>query len=290
MSTDPFAEGKIKKEVILAGTGAKPQDGNRVKGTHSYYCSLNDLWMNSLVLYSITAEDGTVVAKNDDKQRPFKFRLGSDQVIKGFELAVLGMQVGEKSKFLIDSSYAYDEAGLEGFIKPNTPITLEVTLLDVEDSTKTRWELDENERISLTLSMKNDGNDLFKSGSLQEARNTYREAFKMIEYDSGEKFSELKISLLLNIALVSNKLKEYLEGISAATQALDINEMNAKALYRRASSRQGLVQYEEAIADLNEALGFEPDNQDIKNELVKVKEAIAKQKAKEKEFYGQMFK
>ena len=246
--------------------------------------------MNSLVLYSITAEDGTVVAKNDDKQRPFKFRLGSDQVIKGFELAVLGMQVGEKSKFLIDSSYAYDEAGLEGFIKPNTPITLEVTLLDVEDSTKTRWELDENERISLTLSMKNDGNDLFKSGSLQEARNTYREAFKMIEYDSGEKFSELKISLLLNIALVSNKLKEFLEGISAATQALDINEMNAKALYRRASSRQGLVQYEEAIADLNEALGFEPDNQDIKNELVKVKEAIAKQKAKEKEFYGQMFK
>jgi len=273
MSADPFSEGRIKKELIVTGTGAKPQDGNRVK-----------------VLYSISTGEGTVVAKNEDKQKPFKFRVGSDQVIKGFELAVLSMQVGEKAKFFIDSSYAYDEAGLEGHIQPNTPIQLEVTLLDVEASTKTRWELDENERIALALSMKNDGNDPFKSNMLADARNTYREAFKMIEYDSGEKFNELKISLLLNIVLVSNKLKEYEEGVSAATQALEINELSSKALYRRASSRQGLSQFDEATADLNEALGLEPDNQDIKNELIKVKEAIAKQKSREKEFYGQMFK
>ena len=289
MSTDPFAEGKIKKEVIAQGSGSKPQDGSRVKGTLvTVYCIF--ITLNIIVLYSIASEDGSIVAKNDDKQKPFKFRIGSEQVIKGFELAVLGMQVGEKAKFLIDSFYAYEEAGFEDYIKPNASIQLEVTLLDVETSTKTRWELDENERMSLALSMKNDGNDLFKSNSLAEARNTYREAFKIIEYDSGEKFSELKISVLLNISLVSNKLKDYSEGVFAATQALDINEMHVKALFRRASSRQGLSQFEEAINDLNEALTFEPENKDVKSELTKVKEAISRQKTQEKQFYGQMFK
>lgn len=255
-----------------------------------YSTSFCSIYPIILVNYSLALEDGSVVAKNEDKQRPFKFRLGSAEVIRGFETAVLSMQVGETASYVIQPEYAYGAAGLDDLIKPNAVIHLIVTLLEVEPVAKSRWELDEDERLSLSVSLKNDGNEQFKNKQIESARDTYREAFKYIEFDTGDKFHELKISLLLNIALMCNKLKEYTESVSAADQALDVNELSAKALYRRASAKQGLMQLDEAAADLHAALAIEPDNQDVKNEIAKIKDALTKQKAREKQLYEQMFK
>jgi len=57
--------------------------------------------------YVGTFDDGQVFDKVDDKNKPFKFKVGSGQVIKKFEQELVGMKVGEKKKIHIKSDEAY---------------------------------------------------------------------------------------------------------------------------------------------------------------------------------------
>eukprot|EP00945_MAST-04E_sp_MAST-4E-sp1_P001098 g1098.t1 len=45
---------------------------------------------------------------------PFSFIAGNGQVVKGFDLAVLSMEVGERAKFVMKAAYAYGESGCKG--------------------------------------------------------------------------------------------------------------------------------------------------------------------------------
>jgi FKBP-type peptidyl-prolyl cis-trans isomerase FkpA len=64
-------------------------------------------------------------------KEPFKFKLGSGLVIKGWDEGFEGMKVGGKRKLIIPSEMGYGTVGAGADIPPNSPLMFEVELLDV---------------------------------------------------------------------------------------------------------------------------------------------------------------
>ncbi|KAF8412370.1 hypothetical protein HHK36_000334 [Tetracentron sinense] len=62
---------------------------------------------------------------------PFKFRLGVGQVIKGWDIGVKGMRIGDKRRLTIPPSMGYGTQGAGGKIPPNSWLIFDVELVDV---------------------------------------------------------------------------------------------------------------------------------------------------------------
>ena len=65
-------------------------------------------------------------------KKPFSFRLGVGEVIKGWDVGVAGMRVGDKRKLVIPPQMAYGSSGVRGAIPPNATLVFDVELVDVK--------------------------------------------------------------------------------------------------------------------------------------------------------------
>ena len=106
---------QLKIEILKQGIGELADVGDTV-----------------VVHYTGTFEDGTKFDSSLDRGKPFSFKLGAGQVIKGWEQGVLGMKVGEKRKLTIGPDLAYGERGIPGAILPNAVLIFEVELLEIQ--------------------------------------------------------------------------------------------------------------------------------------------------------------
>lgn len=102
-------------ENIKAGEGAEAVNGKSVT-----------------VNYTGTLKDGTKFDSSYDRNQPFVFNLGAGEVIKGWDMGVLGMKVGGKRKLTIPPDLGYGATGAGGVIPPNATLIFEVELLGVE--------------------------------------------------------------------------------------------------------------------------------------------------------------
>ena len=59
--------------------------------------------------YTGTLDDGTVFDSSTEHGNPLEFEVGGSQVIKGFDVAVIGMKEGEEKQFSISPADAYGE-------------------------------------------------------------------------------------------------------------------------------------------------------------------------------------
>ncbi|MGV3617513.1 MAG: FKBP-type peptidyl-prolyl cis-trans isomerase [Fimbriimonas sp.] len=100
----------IKIEELQAGSGEAAKTGDTVE-----------------IKYRGSFPDG----KEFDKG-VFPFQLGSGQVIQGFDLGVMGMNVGQKRRITVPPEMGYGARGAGGAIPPNATLVFEIELLKIK--------------------------------------------------------------------------------------------------------------------------------------------------------------
>jgi FK506-binding protein 14 len=101
----------------------KPEDCERLSKKHDM------LSMH----YKGTLEDGSEFDSSYSRNEPFKFQLGTGQVIRGWDQGLLDMCVGEKRTLTIPSHLAYGDEGAGEKIPPKATLKFEVECLKIED-------------------------------------------------------------------------------------------------------------------------------------------------------------
>jgi len=109
--TDLSGDGGVIKKLVSEGTGVKPPKGAAVK-----------------VNYVGKLEDGSEFDASSGY--PYAFTLGEGKVIKGWELGIKSMKVGEKAVLVCTGPYAYGAEGSPPEIPPNATLTFDVELVD----------------------------------------------------------------------------------------------------------------------------------------------------------------
>jgi FKBP-type peptidyl-prolyl cis-trans isomerase FklB len=105
-------EGGLQYKVVKAGNGESPSASDMVK-----------------VHYTGTLTSGKVFDSSVKRGEPAEFRVG--QVIKGWQMALQQMKVGDKWMLYIPPELAYGEEGRPGAIGPNEVLVFEVELLEI---------------------------------------------------------------------------------------------------------------------------------------------------------------
>ena len=81
--------------------------------------------------YTGWLEEGTVFDSSFERGKPFQCVIGTGRVIKGWDLGVIGMQVGGKRRLQVPAHLAYGERSMGAHITPHSNLTFEIELLEV---------------------------------------------------------------------------------------------------------------------------------------------------------------
>jgi FKBP-type peptidyl-prolyl cis-trans isomerase len=104
----------MKVEILQQGTGEGAKSGDTIT-----------------VNYVGTLQNGTKFDSSIDRGQPFKFTLGQNSVIQGWELGVVGMKAGEKRRLTIPPELGYGSRGAGGVIPPNATLVFEIDMLAI---------------------------------------------------------------------------------------------------------------------------------------------------------------
>ncbi|KAM9616836.1 LOW QUALITY PROTEIN: peptidyl-prolyl cis-trans isomerase FKBP1B [Morphnus guianensis] len=85
-----------------------------------------------VVHYTGMLQNGKKFDSSRDRNKPFRFKIGRQEVIKGFEEGVTQMSLGQRAKLTCTPEMAYGATGHPGVIPPNATLLFDVELLRLE--------------------------------------------------------------------------------------------------------------------------------------------------------------
>ncbi|EDV23036.1 uncharacterized protein TRIADDRAFT_50462 [Trichoplax adhaerens] len=89
----------------------------------------------AVVHYTGTLTNGKKFDSSRDRNKPFKFRVGTGSVIRGWDEGVAKMSVGQRAKLICPPEYAYGSQGVRVYlltIPPNATLNFDVQLISLE--------------------------------------------------------------------------------------------------------------------------------------------------------------
>ena len=104
----------VTKKVLQEGTGGMPKTGDTLT-----------------MHYTGTLENGSVFDSSRNKGRPFVFKIGVGQVIRGWDEGVATMKEGERAELTCSYDYAYGEGGYPPVIPPKATLIFDVELIKI---------------------------------------------------------------------------------------------------------------------------------------------------------------
>ena len=101
---------KVTVEIFTAGDGINyPKPGQTVTVHYTGYLIDGSQWDSSR-----------------DRGKPFKFKLGAEQVIRGLDDGISQLSIGERAKIIIPPGLGYGAKGFPGLIPPNSTLIFDV--------------------------------------------------------------------------------------------------------------------------------------------------------------------
>lgn len=153
--------------------------------------------------------------------------------------------------------------------------------LQIVELGKHVYEFTVEEKLALARRYKNVGVDLYKEGSVPKQMSAYlffAQAVKWLSTigpneaeDSQSEVKNLKMQCYNNISLYHLHQKNFPLTLSAASNVLQLDNKNVKALYRRAVANTELQNYEVAEQDVKVALMMDPNNGPVKKQQEELK-------------------
>lgn len=128
------------------------------------------------------------------------------------------------------------------------------------------------EMLDTATKLKEEGNTFFKNGDLVRASRAYKKGvsiLKPLHKDDNDNFEvkSLMVTLSNNLSMVCLKQGKPKLSLDVASKAIEVDDTNMKAYYRRAMAHKKLGNFKEAKKDLKEAVKCDSSNNTVKKEL-----------------------
>jgi FKBP-type peptidyl-prolyl cis-trans isomerase len=121
----------LKYQIIKAGTGKKPVEGNNVYINYAGYLEDGSLFDSSMENVNIEYGKFDENRAKQNGYQPFPFPYGKkDGLIPGFIEALNLMNLGDTALVFIPSKLGYGERGAGNVIPPNANIIFEIEMLE----------------------------------------------------------------------------------------------------------------------------------------------------------------
>ncbi|NXG66142.1 FKBP6 isomerase, partial [Hemiprocne comata] len=216
---------------------------------------------------------------------PRLMKLGKDITLWGLEIGLLTMRKGEVARFFLMPNYAYGKQGCPPLVPPNATVIFKVELLDFLDSAESDafFELTAEQQDRFPLQKVLDvadterqfGNYLYRKQLLEQAKERYKRALSILGRSPSSKAEQHQINtskllVFLNLSITYLKLEHPARALAYGEKALEIDQRNAKGLFRCGQACLCMAEYEKARDFLVRAQRVQPFNHDINNELKKL--------------------
>lgn len=260
-------DNNVEKYIITKGNTIRPEIGQIVK-----------------VHYTGSLLDNTKFDSSYDRNEAFEFKLGEENIIELWNIALPTMCKGEKALVTGSSKYCYRDLDMPN-IPPNSTLKFTIELLDFFDAPKTMEELTTDEKVTFLNDYKTLGKNAFLNNDLNSAINHYTKAQSYAEnLDSKE-----RINIYNNLSLITYRLKDYINSLHYADLAYNIEKNNTKTLFRLANANFNLSNYDTSIQNCKELLSLD-NNVEIKKLMKESKLKKKLEYEKSKNMYQNMFK
>ena len=230
-------DGGVLKKILKPGIGSIPVEGNEVK-------------INYEAKYQKALYD-----KNEDN-KPLSVKIGAHQGIKGLEIAIKSMKVGELSRYIFRPEYAYGNKKPHPFIPENATIKYQIDLLEIVGRDALIDSMNYEDKIINAKRFKEEGVAKFKEGNYKEAKEKFETSVKYLDkFENKNEPNEtegcqLYQTVLTNLCNCCNKLKDYYTLIKHANLALKINDALPKLYYFRSIAFSNTAEFEKAEKDI----------------------------------------
>ncbi|CAE1283305.1 FKBP6 [Acanthosepion pharaonis] len=281
-------DGGVMKKLLKRGYGPLVAEN-----------SIIDVHYNAYFEYSDDPFDSSHL-----RNQSFKYKMGSGRAIPGWEIALLTMSKGEKSRFLIRPDYGFREIGCPPRVPQNATALFIIELLNISDQIGINdfYLLNEDDRHQVSFdyinklvhSEKLQGTKFFTQKQFKKAFNKYKQAANLLESCHLESDKEerecqrILVDLNLNMALCCLRLTHSTRAITYSRKVLNMDKNNAKALFRLGQAFHQLGQFNEAKKYLCKAQKILPKDSSIQKELKQVKENEQKFQFIEADVYKKM--
>ena len=109
------ADGGVQKKILDQGIeGKKPMKGDFIEAH-----------------YIGKLPDGTVFDTSEKRGKPIKVPIGVGKVVKGWDIALQNMNLGEVAGLIVTQEYGYGSRGKKGMVPPNSTMLFLVQLVGI---------------------------------------------------------------------------------------------------------------------------------------------------------------
>ncbi|ORX51660.1 FKBP-like protein [Hesseltinella vesiculosa] len=233
-------DGHVKKQILTPGiSDVKPTKFSSVQ-----------IHYESFLFKSNKKFDSTY-----DRAMPKEAELSMGVFVKGLELALLTMTVGEEANIVCSYDYAYGEEGQYPLVPQKCKVRFQVKVLST-------WEKVDrvHDQLNMAKAKKDEGNGYMKAGHVLNALYTYKAGRQYVidlwacSFDELQESRALIVALSLNMAACYMKTAEWKTAQELLKYVIERDPRTTKAYYRLGQIAIQLEEYDQATDMIKEGL------------------------------------